>query len=256
MRSFKQYITEQVKLFFEKMRPSILGPYDTEKDGKIIAFTTGLDPFKFNLQKIFLDNLQKRPDQLTEEEKQVLDDLLDVANQYINKLEIATLQNIKQRVVSYLLQSRLKKMPIDIEHINGIIDEELDSALNHFVTIAAAEGAKAKNMGVAFSIARYAAINNIEDPTVFFVTAKDDKVCEECKRLHLLPDGVTPRVWKFSELKFTYHKKGENNPSVNGLHPFCRCYLTVLPKGYGFDANGQIKFISLDHDEYKKQRGL
>jgi hypothetical protein len=79
--------------------------------------------------------------------------------------------------------------------------------------------------------------------------------CNECLRLHMMPDGVTPLTWKLSQLSMNYHKRGENNPSVSGEHPGCRCSIAYLPEGWGF-KNGYVSFISLDHDEYKSQRGL
>jgi hypothetical protein len=69
-----------------------------------------------------------------------------------------------------------------------------------------------------------------------------------------MPDLVTPRVWKLSEIGFGYHKKGENNPKIAGLHPHCRCGLAFLAPGFGFKG-GQVSWIGEGHDEYKAQRG-
>jgi hypothetical protein len=68
-----------------------------------------------------------------------------------------------------------------------------------------------------------------------------------------MPDKITPRVWKLSEIKFSYHKKGESNPSISGLHPHCRCSLTFLSPNFGF-RDGQVSFMGLGHNEYLKQR--
>jgi hypothetical protein len=43
-----------------------------------------------------------------------------------------------------------------------------------------------------------------------------------------------------------YHKKGEPNPKVGGLHPHCRCTMVTLMPGYGFDAGGMIKFKGVE----------
>ena len=79
--------------------------------------------------------------------------------------------------------------------------------------------------------------------------------CNECLRLHMLPDGVTPKVYRMSELSMNWHKRGEDRPSCNGEHPGCRCSLQQLPPGWGFKG-GYLAFISLDWDEYKDQHGL
>lgn len=78
--------------------------------------------------------------------------------------------------------------------------------------------------------------------------------CSECKKLHLLPDEQTPRVWKMSEVGAGYHKKGDPAPKVGGLHPHDRCTIQTLPPGYGFEG-GRITYIGKDHDEFAKQRG-
>jgi hypothetical protein len=255
MKSIRQYVEQSVKKFFDALRPTVLGEYKQEAQGKSIIFSSSAIPSEANLQRLFFANIQKTPSQLNKEEKDVLNDILTIANQYIAKLEETTTQNIKSRVIDHLLKARFSKTKPREDVIKGIMQEELDKSVSHFIKIAEAEGTKAKNMGALLRISEVADSINVQDATVFFVTSKDDKVCSECKRLHLLSDGVTPRVWKVSELKFTYHKKGESNPSVNGLHPHCRCSLTMLAPGFGFDSSGLVKFISINHDEYKKQRG-
>jgi hypothetical protein len=102
-------------------------------------------------------------------------------------------------------------------------------------------------------ITRASASLDDADPTVFFVVVKDAATCKECIRLHLMDDGSTPKLWKFSELKQGYHKRSEDYPSAFGLHPHCRCTLTYLAKGFGF-SRGRVSYIREGHDEYSKQR--
>jgi hypothetical protein len=97
---------------------------------------------------------------------------------------------------------------------------------------------------------------DIDDPVVYWVIVRDEHVCGECVRLHMLPDGVTPRCWYLSEVGHGYHKKGQDNPKVGGLHPHCRCSMVTLLPGYGFSASGNVAFISLNHDEVARQRGV
>ena len=86
------------------------------------------------------------------------------------------------------------------------------------------------------------------------MTVRDQHRCDECTRLHMMPDGVTPKVWKLSDVGSGYHKKGQSQPKVGGLHPHCRCMLTHLLSGYGFDASGRVTYIAAGHDEYENQR--
>jgi len=108
-------------------------------------------------------------------------------------------------------------------------------------------------MGHLMDITRVAESLNDNDPTVFFIMTKDARTCKECIRLHLMDDGVTPRLWKFSQLKQGYHKRGENNPSAFGLHPHCRCTIAYYSKGTGFDKDGKDIYVGPGHDEYLKQ---
>jgi hypothetical protein len=109
-------------------------------------------------------------------------------------------------------------------------------------------------MGTAMQISKVGAANGEEDPTVFFIVTIDDVTGSEEFVLHLLPDRKTPRVWKLSEIGNEYHKKGDSNPKFAGLHPNCRCKLTYLAKGYGFNADGKVTYIGKDHDEFAIQR--
>jgi hypothetical protein len=119
--------------------------------------------------------------------------------------------------------------------------------------IAETETTTGRNLGLLEGINKLAALNNVEDPVVFWVIVRDAHVCDECVSLHMLTDGITPRVWKLSEVAGGYHKRGDGVPSVRGLHPHCRCMLTTLMPGYGFDGGGHVKFVSSDHDEYARQ---
>jgi hypothetical protein len=78
--------------------------------------------------------------------------------------------------------------------------------------------------------------------------------CNDCKRLHLMPDGITPRLWKLSELKASYGKRGDEVPSLINRHPFCRCQLVYLTKGFGFNDKGKLKYVQEGYDAYSIQK--
>lgn len=44
--------------------------------------------------------------------------------------------------------------------------------------------------------------------------------CDICKSIHTL-NVTIPRLWYLSEIGHGYHKKGETNPKIGGLHPHC-----------------------------------
>ena len=130
-----------------------------------------------------------------------------------------------------------------------------DKAKGHVKLIAEAEATKARNLGHTMEIASKSKEQGVVDPTVFFIIVRDGKTCTECLRLHMQPDGVTPRVYKMGELSMGYHKRGDDRPSACGEHPFCRCSLGQLSPGWGF-KDGFVSFISMDYDEYAVQRNL
>ncbi len=83
---------------------------------------------------------------------------------------------------------------------------------------------------------------------------RDGVLCEECIRLHLMPDKITPRLWYLSEVDHGYHQHGDDRPSISGEHPNCRCVLTTLVPGFGF-RSGEIIWVKAGHQEIDVQRG-
>lgn len=91
------------------------------------------------------------------------------------------------------------------------------------------------------------------DPLVYKRPRAD--ACPFCKALYLKKDGVTPRVFRYSELV----EKGSNEsrkpnpgitrgvrksddwqPVIGSVHPWCQCELYHLPDGFTFDGSGGL----------------
>jgi len=70
--------------------------------------------------------------------------------------------------------------------------------------------------------------------------------CNHCKRLYLETDGVTPKIFKMSELLANGDNVGrkvtEWLPTTYTTHPNCTCPIAVLPDGFGFDSLGNLEF--------------
>lgn len=68
--------------------------------------------------------------------------------------------------------------------------------------------------------------------------------CAKCKQLYLEKDGVTPRVFKLSELLANGDNYGKKQadwvPTLGILHPNCMCPLNVMPPGTKFDSQGNL----------------
>jgi len=245
----KDAIGKIVEQLFDRMGHSLLGNIPAFRNKKTILFTS--NPI-MTLAHLFMQGLGAY--RTLPKEEEAMKNMLSTAHDYLEALKSRTKARLTESVDSYVQEARARgETPSETEIKNRIIGA-LGKAKNDMRTIAEAESTKARNLGKAMNIARVGASLGVSDPNVFFVMIKDKSTCDECKRLHLAEDGVTPRVWKMSQLGFSYHKKGEPNPKVCGLHPHCRCTLTLLSPGFGF-KNGIVSFIHEGYDEYAAQHG-
>lgn len=233
---------------FDTIGMNFLGMIPKVTKTKRIVFSTAKD----SLTSLFLQALGSRDP--NKEEEDTLKVILRIANGYVDALKSRTQARVVQSINAYVLDQNAKREPISLDQTKKIFREEMDKAGKHFKLIANSESNKATNMGTALQISKVGESNGEEDPTVFFVVTIDDVTGSEEFKLHLLPDRKTPRVWKLSEIGSEYHKKGDSNPKFAGLHPNCRCKITYLAKGFGFDASGKVTYISSDHDEFENQR--
>ena len=242
-------IEEMIKNRFDSISMQFLGLIPQKIKGKMISFSTVKEP---NMIGLFLQALgSTRPNQI---EEQTLKTMLRVSSGYLDALRDRTSAKIMHEIESQVLNASFKHGKASTKKINGIINKELGRAGSHLKLIVNSESNKAANTGTALQISKLSSEKGEDDPTVFFIVTIDDVTGPDEFRLHLLPDRKTPRLWKLSEIGAEYHKLGDPNPKLPGLHPNCRCKLTYLSKGFGFDAAGLVKFVALDHDEFKLQR--
>lgn len=192
-------------------------------------------------------------------DEDVLNSLVRVANNYIDAVRERAKARIINEIDALIVEAKLKG-GMDPQDFKDILNTKLvdiwGEVSNHIHMIVDTEVAKTKNVSVLEGIIQANAAMGIGDPSVYFVVVRDKDLCSECKRLHLQDDGVTPRVWKMSELGHGYHKKGQENPKIGGLHPHCRCTLVTLMPGYGFNNQGRVTYIKPGHDEYAAQNNL
>ena len=86
------------------------------------------------------------------------------------------------------------------------------------------------------------------DPYVYKRPRKN--ACLFCKSLYLKKDEVTPTVFRLSEMieaginnDGRHHHRPDNTAwkaVVGSVHPWCRCELNSLNKGYSFDDEGNV----------------
>lgn len=245
----KENINKIVDNMFDNIALQLIGDIPRLRNKKLAVISMGNH---FGLAHLFVQAMQNKvPNEI---ERDLLKGLLASTDGYIEALKNKTRSNITERVDGMVREARLKNEKVDLGQIQAAVSEEMEKAKSHMTAIVEAEATKLRNLGSLMSISRMATSVGDNDPTVFFVVVKDGVTCKECIRLHLLDDAVTPRLWKFSELKQGYHKRGENNPSAFGLHPHCRCTLVYLSRGFSFDEAGKTTYHSDSHDAYKSQR--
>ena len=189
------------------------------------------------------------------------EDLLSAITRIATGYLDATKEKAKAKMVhtvqSFLTDAHNNNIDTDVETVlSGKLTDLWGEITNDVKRTVATETTTTTNMSLMDAITKINAVRGITDPTIAWLCVHDQYLCDECKRLHLMSDKVTPMVWKLSECGSGYHKKGQNNPKLAGLHPNDRCYMIAVMPGYGFDGSGKITYIGAGYDAYKDQRGI
>jgi hypothetical protein len=237
-------IHEAIDRLFDRLKARVLGSAYTDKRVRV-----GIVP-DLTLHGLFQ---QASVEERNRPNIDLLNSLLRTASGYIDAQRLATKTKAVHAVESALREAEHKGVEHNVE--DALSMELVDvwkQATDGVKKIIDTEATHVRNTGTLDGILKVNAASGIEDPNVFFIVVRDQHLCEECKRLHMLPSGK-PRVWKLSQLGHSYHKRGDENPKLGGLHPHCRCSLGTLLPGYGFDADGMISYIDPQHDEYESQ---
>ncbi len=241
-------IERMIKNRFDSISMRFLGLIPEKSKTKQIVFSTSKD----SIVSLFLQALgTKEPNTI---EEQTLKTMMRVSSGYLDALRDRSTAKIMNEVNSHAIAQSFKNQPVSVKQVDAIINKEMSKAGNNLKMIVNSESNKAANTGTALQISKIAEEKGEEDPTVFFIIVDDEKTGFYEYILHTLPDRKTPRLWKLSEINSGYFKPGDQYPSLCGLHVSCRCHLTYLAQGYGFNENGKVKFINLEHDEFKNQR--
>ena len=245
----KDALSGAVEDLFDRIALELIGDIPKLKGKKNLIISSQRN---FGLPHLFVQAMGNRSPNPIEQD--FLKGLLDSAHGYIESLKSKTKSNIVERIDGISREASLRNEKMKEEDVQAVISEEMAKAKSHMNAIAESESTKLRNLGHMMDISRVAGDLGDSDPTVFFVVFRDQSTCKECIRLHLMPDQTTPRLWKFSQLKQGYHKRGEDSPSAFGLHPHCRCTLTYLSQGFGFSESGKLKYVSENYDAYSKQK--
>jgi intein/homing endonuclease len=237
--SGKESINSIVGEMFDNIALQFIGDIPKYKNAKRLLITS--EPH-FNLAHLFVQAMQNRSPNPIEQD--VLRGLLESASGYVESLKSKTKSNVTERIDGLVKEAKFKQSKVDSSMIQEAIREEMGKARTHMQAIVESEATKLRNLGTLMDITKVATSLGDSDPTIFFVVVRDGVTCKECLRLHLMPNGE-PRLWKFSQLKQGYHKRGEPNPSAFGLHPHCFTENNKL-----FTASGIYDFKELYKSQY------
>jgi intein/homing endonuclease len=213
--SGKEALGKAVENIFDRIALEFIGNLPRFKDKKRLIISS--EPH-FGLSNLFVRAMGNQDP--THVEKDALKSLLESTNGYIDSLKSKTMSNVTERVDGIVKEARLQKRKLSPEEVQIVLDDEMHRAKSLLEAIVESESTKFRNVGTMMSIARVSSSIGDEDPTVFFIVVRDGATCKECLRLHLTSGGA-PRLWKLSQLKQGYHKRGEDMPSAFGLHPHC-----------------------------------
>ena len=173
---------------------------------------------------------------------------------YLKAHEELANAKVLNAVQSYLTDSEHGRVPKDPEKVLGeVLNDVFGKVTENVANVVDTESTKSRNISTLDAISKISAVNGVTDPTVFFAGPVDGNTCKDCLRMYFLEDEITPRVWKTSELKSGYWKRGGSCPCIGGLHPHCRHALCGVLIGYGFKG-GKLSFIEPGYDVWEDQR--
>jgi hypothetical protein len=243
-------IEQSVAEVFQRARDRFLGPYSVTGRNLFVGFDRALSLPGIIETAAIEEGFTPRRDHL--------DSLIAIARNYLDGAEARAKAQVLHSVESWVREHRqTDKNGDEIRNALGMALADVWGEIKTTMrAIFDTETQRAKSVTLAEGIAQAQASLGIDDPTVFFVIVRDLVCCSECWKIHMLADRTTPRVWKLSEISHEYHKRGDDFPSIMGLHPNCRCTLAPLLPGFGFNKSGYVTWKGEGWDEYAHQRGL
>lgn len=211
----------------------------------------------------------------TEVEKRAMEYASEHTGQYIRGISDDIVKEVRAEASRSSMDAlRAVQSEVSSAILNRKTTSELKSALHRVIQgktrdwlrVASTEMTDAIQRGVYQEI-----YNQSEDGAEQLVYKRPSpNACKHCKRVYLLGDGVTPKVFKLSELEESNIGKNasEWGPTVGAVHPWCQCQLSPVPEGFDFVKRpvastnfgrykkGQIieNFSELSDEDKKKTR--
>lgn len=220
--------------------------------------------------KMTLDEFRQKAErevlQLTPREKYALSHIKASAGNYITKLRDKTLADVEGAIRAHNYDERnkiiddvirptigegIQSKNATIREIASRLRERTGDTYRDWKRVAVTEISNALNLGAADAIIDRNKDKKPSDILVYKLVHLDSALCPHCRRFYLESDGITPKVYKMSELMANgsnYGKKPSQwRPTLGATHPNERCELVELPRGFGFESgSNRATFIDKD----------
>lgn len=152
----------------------------------------------------------------------------------------------------------IRDKDIHKKYLGHALNESVKNWTQRWRTIVNTELSRASQFGAMDAILHNNKGKAPEEIVVYKIGPHDGATCKYCMKFWFMDDGVTPRVYRMSELIANGTNIGKKvaqwKPTVDNTHPNERHKLVELQPGFGF-VGGRMMFRSKDHDEYGHQRG-
>lgn len=177
----------------------------------------------------------------TEVEKRAIEWAQDHAGQYMKGLSDDMVKEVRASAARTatsairMVQDKVSEAIRDrktVSELRTSLFDAIDDRARDWQRVAFTEMNESIQRGIYQEIRR----NSPDGANQLVYKRPNPDACKHCKRLYLGEDGVTPKVFRLSELEDNnYGKKASAwEATIGSVHPWCQCQLQVIPEGYDF----------------------
>lgn len=267
IREIKRIISEHTELLMEltvgggKVSPELVKKLKLPKEIKDMI-TTGYKYGKLgviqgkDLSKMTVDEVDKLIKQVkitTRQQKSI---------EYLKAQTQLTIDSLTQRITNGVLSAALQSQISMYEAVKQVVPSAIENNTDRYKVaqqlrdmtndwerdwhrVVHTEMWNAKVQGEANAIVDNESPLSQKGKDTLVFKRPAHNACNKCKQLYLERDGITPKVFKLSEMQAfgtNYGlKQADWKPVVGTVHPNCMCVLSVMPDGYHFDKFGQLE---------------
>jgi hypothetical protein len=189
-------------------------------------------------------------------EKQMIEWSSSHAGEYIKGISDSMVKEIRGTAARGALQAIREKVEEGIKdrltpsQLKTALFDTIDDKARDWGRIASTELTNSIQNGIANEIRR------IHGSEQLVYKRPNPDACKYCKAAFLEDDGITPKVFKLSDMED--HNFGKRvadwEPTISAVHPWCQCQLMMIPEGYDFVQKRTVK-APFAHDGKNYKRG-